>query len=141
MISGWTYSTSSVTLEDSVICFIPKRAFLKITLKYPEVSHCLMVILSTMLEDVESKLTSLAQKPIRERLAETLVTLHQLFNKNGGNNHINLSRTDLANIVGTANECVIRLLSEFKDDQLININGRKIDILNLQELKKIARIS
>jgi CRP-like cAMP-binding protein len=141
LISGWNYSTSAVTLEDSVVCLIPKRAFLKISLKYPDVSHCLMVFLSSMLEDAESKLLSLAQKPVRERLAETLLALHEVFNKNGGNNHINLSRTDLANIIGTATECVIRLLSEFKDDNIIDINGRKISILNFEELKKIGRIS
>lgn len=141
LISGWTYSTSAVTLEDSVVCMIPKRPFLKITLKYPEVSHCLMIYLSTMLEDAESKLMSLAQKPIRERLAETLVTLHELFSKNNGDNSINLSRMDIANIVGTANECVIRLLSEFKDEELIYTNGRKICILDLEKLKSIARIS
>jgi CRP-like cAMP-binding protein len=140
LISGWTYSTSAVTFEDSVICFIPKRPFLKVILKYPEVSHCLMVMLSTMLEDAENKLLSLAQKPLRERLAEALLTLHELFNKHGGNNHINLSRTDIANIVGTASECVIRMLSEFKDDRIIDINGRKISILDLDELKRIARI-
>lgn len=141
LISGWNYSTSAVTLEDSVVCLIPKRDFLKITLKYPDVSHCLMVFLSSMLEDAESKLLSLAQKPVRERLAETLVALHEVFNQNGGNNHINLSRTDLANIIGTATESVIRLLSEFKDDNIIDINGRKISILNFEELKKIGRIS
>lgn len=141
LISGWTYSTSAVTLEDSVVCMIPKRPFITITLKYPEVSHCLMVYLSTMLEDAESKLMSLAQKPIRERLAETLVTLHEVFSKNSTDNCINLSRTDIANIVGTANECIIRLLSEFKDDGLIFINGRRISILDLGTLKKIARIS
>ena len=141
LISGWTYSTSAVTLEDSIVCLIPKKVFLNITLKYPEVSHCLMIMLSTMLEDAESKLLSLAQKPIRERLAETLVTLHELFNKNGGHGEINLTRTDIASIVGTANECVIRLLSEFKEDNLIHVNGRKINILDLEELKKIARIS
>jgi CRP-like cAMP-binding protein len=140
LISGWTYSTSALTLEDSVICMIPKRAFLKVVLKHPEVSHCLMVFLSSMLEDAESKLMSLAQKPIRERLAETLVTLHDVFNKNDEGNYINLSRTDIANIVGTANECVIRLLSEFKEEGLIFVNGRKISILDLTSLKKIARI-
>jgi len=141
LISGWTYTSSAITLEDSVICLIPKKTFLKITLKHPDVSHCLMVLLSSMLEDVESKLISLAQKPVRERLAETLVTLHEVFNKNGGNNHINLSRNDLANIVGTATESVIRLLSDFKEEKLISISGRKISLLDIEELKKIGLLS
>lgn len=140
LVSGWTYSTSAITLEDSVVCMIPKRTFLKITVKHPEVSHCLMVLLSTMLEEAENKLTSLAQKPVRERLAETLVMLHDVFNKHGGNQTINLSRTDLANIVGTATESVIRLLADFKEDGMINLNGRKIYIIDLQKLKKVGRL-
>jgi CRP-like cAMP-binding protein len=141
LISGWKYSTSAVTLEDSVICMIPKKPFLNVTLKNPEVSHCFMVFLSSMLEDAESKLTSLAQKPVKERLAETLLTLHEVFNKQGGNNHINLSRTDLANIVGTATESVIRLLSELKDEKIIDISGRRIVILNFEALHKIGKLS
>jgi CRP-like cAMP-binding protein len=140
LISGRSYINSAVTLEDSVICLIPKRPFLKVIQKYPDVSHCLMILLSSMLGEAENKLMSLAQKPVRERLAETLLTLHEVFNRNGGNNEIILSRSDLANIVGTANETVIRILSEFRDEQLVSIEGRKITILNFFELRKIGRI-
>lgn len=143
LISGTNYATSAVTLEDSIICLIPKRPFLKITLKYPEVSHCLMIFLSNLLDEAENKLMSLAQKPVRERLAETLYTLHGVFNKHGDgeNNTINLSRTDLANIVGTATENVIRILSDLKGDGLVEINGRKIIICDLDGLKRAGKIS
>jgi CRP-like cAMP-binding protein len=140
LISGRTYLSSAVTLEDSVICMIPKPVFFETIQKYPEVSHCLMIFLSSLLAEAENKMLSLAQKPVRERLAETLIKLHEVFNGNGGNNHISLSRADLANIIGTANESVIRLLSEFKDESLISIEGRRISILDFDKLRKIGKL-
>jgi len=141
LIGCCTYSTIATTLEDSIICFIPKKVFLRITIRHPEISHCFMVELSHLLEDMENKLISLAQKPVRERLAETLLALNSIFNKNGDSFSINLSRSDLANIVGTATETVIRLLSEFKDEQLIQINGRRINILDIDGLKRTGKIA
>lgn len=145
LVSGREYVASAGTLENSVVCFIEKRAFLKMTIKYPDLSHCLMINLSHLLEEAENKLTSLAQKGVRERLAETLLILNSVFeteanrvSQNGPS--ISLSRTDLANIVGTATETVIRLLSEFKEAKLIRVTGRKIVLLDIEGLKKIGKI-
>jgi CRP/FNR family transcriptional regulator len=145
LISGQTYSATASTLEDSLVCYIEKRAFLKMTVKYPEISHCLMISLSHLLEDAENKLTSLAQKGVRERLAETLLALNSVFQseQNGSEDPkaiIKLSRTDLANIVGTATETVIRLLSEFKESKLVEVNGRKITLMDVEGLKRIGKI-
>ena len=53
---------------------------------------------------------------------------------------ISLSREDLANIVGTATETVIRLLSEFKDEEMISISGRSITLLDIDKLRKVGKI-
>ncbi len=145
LIGGREYSASATTLEDSVICFISKRNFLDLLKKYPDINHCLMVSLSRMLEEAENRLTSIAQKPVRERLAESLLILNNVFNiqnqKAGEKNYtICLSRDDLANIVGTATETVIRLLSEFKEDKLVSSNGRSITLLDIRGLKKVGNI-
>ena len=140
LISGSEYSTSSTSIEDSVVCMIPKQIFFRIIIKYPEISQQIMVMLSQMVEVAENKLLSIAQKPVRERVAETLIALHNMFNKDQQDIDINLTRYDLANIVGTATETVIRLLAEFKDENLIYINGRKIAIQDFEGLKKIAKI-
>jgi len=105
-----------------------------------------MVLLSTLLEEAENKMTTLAQKPVRERLAESLLILNNLFKSEGKckvlNDHatISLSREDLANIVGTATETVIRLLSDFKDDGLVSISGRSITLVDIDGLKKAGKI-
>ena len=141
VISGRSHSASATALEDSVCCFISKRKFFQLTIKYPDISQRIMVILSNLLDGAEDKITSLAQKSVRERLAETLLTLEDAFRSDHQTDGtiINLSREDLANLVGTATETVIRLLSEFKQDKLIEIRGRKIKLLNKRILSKIGK--
>ena len=93
------------------------------------------------LGEANSYITDIAQKTVRERLAEVLIKLVEDF---GVDNQkflrISLTREELANIVGTATESVIRLLSEFKSDMLVELNGRKIKILNIKGLEKISNV-
>ena len=141
VVSGRPYSASATALDDSVCCFISKRKFFQLTIKYPEISQRIMILLSQLLDGAENKITSLAQKSVRERLAETLLSLDEAFKneKCSDGSVISLSREDLANLVGTATETVIRLLSEFKHDELVEIRGRKIKVLNKKELLKIGK--
>jgi len=141
-IAERNYQASATALEDSVICFIEKKTFYTIVAKYPNILSCILKNLSVLLEAAESKMTSIAQKPVRERMAETLLTLNKLLQDGDCQCEkatINLSREDLANLVGTATETVIRILSEFKDENLVIIVGRKIVIRNFEGLQKIAR--
>lgn len=141
VISGRPHSASATALDDAVCCFISKRKFFQLTIKYPDLSQRIMITLSHLLDGAESKITSLAQKSVRERLAEALLSLDQLLKSdhNADGTIICLSREDLANLVGTATETVIRLLSEFKHDSLIEIRGRKIKVLNKKALFKIGK--
>ena len=141
------YSATATTLEDSIVCFINKETFVQVLTKYPEIRQCMIRLLSRLLEEAENKITSLAQKPVRERVAEALLILNQVFltdhsacDQPADNGTINLSREDLANMVETATETVIRLLSEFKEEGLITIEGRTISILNIEELQRIGKI-
>ncbi len=103
-----------------------------------------MKSLSHLLEEAEEKMTSLAQRPVRERLAESLLFLSKVFNENvpvckENNCHIlSVTRDDIANIVGTATETVIRVLSDFKEENLIEIKGRKILLKDPKGLGKIV---
>ena len=99
--------------------------------------------LSQLLQRAEEKITSIAQKNVRERLAETLLELSNIFSfgncGNDGINPITLTRIDIANIVGTATETVVRLLHTFKDEELIVIEGRKIFVTDIEGLKSISK--
>ena len=145
LIGGRNYRAYATTLEDSIVCFIDKNSFFLILDKYPNLSSCMLSMLSQLLEEAESKMTSMAQKPVRERLAETLLFLNNIFESDTqSDTHIQnaciaLPREDLANIVGTATEVVIRLLHEFKEEKLVKINGRKITIVNVEKLNLIAK--
>jgi len=142
LISGREYMATASTLEDSVVCFINKHTFFEITTEYPEISQCILKNLSKLLEEAEERMTSLAQKPVRERVAESLLLLDKIFRSEKcpvEKSTISLTREDLANIVGTATETVIRLLSDFKEENLITIVGRKIVIIDREGLKLIAK--
>jgi CRP/FNR family transcriptional regulator, polysaccharide utilization system transcription regulator len=134
------YLVTAEAIEDSVVCFINANFFSELTSRYPEILRTLVTSLGTMLNDAEDKMISLARKQVRERLAESLLTLCRKFHPDGcmDNNVLNLSREDLANIVGSATETIIRLLSDFREEELIEIEGRKIILKDVKRLRKIA---
>lgn len=136
------YSASAVAIDDCNVCFIPKELFLKVLKSDSSLSIELMRMLSKHLGKVETQLTHLAQKPVRERLAETLLFIKETFGLEDDEQTINatLSREEIANIVGTATESAIRLLSEFKKDNIIELDGKKIKIINLEKLIRTANI-
>jgi CRP-like cAMP-binding protein len=110
-------------------------------IKYPGFNQSIIIYLSKLLDDAEKRMLSLAFKPVRERLAETLVFLFTSFYpgvKTPTENYLNLTRMDLSNIIGTAQETIIRLLSEFREEGLIEIRGRKIFLLDMIKLTIIA---
>jgi len=133
---------SAIAVEDTVACFVPQRPFMDLIDEVPAISKELLVSLCHDLGVVEERVQSMAQKSVRERLAETLLFLHETFNS-GGDSVISISlpREDIANIVGTATETVIRLLSEFKSDKLIEMEGKKIRLLEKQKLDRISHTS
>jgi len=101
----------------------------------------LMQLTCKELGEANTYITDIAQKTVRERLAEILIHLKNDFGLDENNIlQISLTREELANIVGTATESVIRLLSEFKHDQLIELNGRKIRILDEAGLIRIGNL-
>lgn len=143
LLSGDTYSCSATALEDTNVCFVPKSVFFLMVEKNSSISMQLMKLLSSELKNAEKNITDLAQKPVRERLAEALLFLKETYGyeQDGATINVVLSREEIANIVGTATESAIRLLSEFKSDNLIELKGKKIKIIDTKRLLRIANIS
>jgi len=94
------------------------------------------------LRKAETSITHLAQKPVRERLAEALLFIKETygFEVDGKTIDLKITREELANIVGTATETTIRLLSELKNEGVLQLDGKKIAVLNLAKLVRIANI-
>jgi CRP/FNR family transcriptional regulator len=90
--------------------------------------------LSKELGDRAVFITNMAQKSVRERLAFALLILGDVYDKE----EINLTREDLANFVGTATETLIRLLKDFKEEGIIEIHTRKLEIINKDRLMHVA---
>lgn len=134
MFSGEPYKVAATTLEESNICFINKSDFLEMVDTNPTLRNGIMRELSKELADRATFITNMAQKPVRERLAFALLILNDVYE----NEMINLTREDLANFVGTATETLIRLLKDFKDDNLIQTHARKIEVKDIEGLLKLA---
>ncbi len=143
LLSGDGYSSSAVAIEDSGVCFIPKELFLGILQKDSSLSLEMMKLLSDDLKKAELQITHLAQKPVRERVAEALLFIKETygFEEDGKTIAATFSREDIANIVGTATETAIRLLSEMNKDKIILLSGKKIVITDLAKLVKTANLS
>jgi len=137
------YTATATTLDDTILCYIPGELFKYLQAKYPTITSCMITTLSQLLCEAEDKMTSIAQKNVRERLAETLLELRSVFSYGDKTSEkvqpISLTREDLANIIGTATETVIRLLSDFKEVGLIDIQGRKIILKDIHALKNVAK--
>lgn len=139
VMNNETACTSAEVIEDSFSFYIPGQVLIDLVRSNGDFSLELMQITCSELGEANAYITDIAQKTVRERLAEVLLLLHKEFGIDDSQVLcIYLTREELANIVGTATESVIRLLSEFKQDSLISINGRKIKLNDIEKLKKIA---
>ena len=129
------YTSSATALEDSEIYMIPKDDFFALIYKNADVSRKFINILSNNLSENEKQLVKLAYNSVRKRVAEALVRLSDKYSDGKEKFSMNVSREDLANMVGTATETVIRTLSDFKEDKLVEISGGTITILDYDKLK------
>lgn len=141
LLSDETLSVSASTLEDTSCCFIPKSVLFEAIQKNPKFSMDLMKRACHDLGEATKLITNLAQKTVRERLAEVLLILKSNFGVDEqGTLQISLTREELANMTGTATESVIRLLSEFKDDGYVALDGRKISLLDIPGLIRVGNV-
>ena len=131
------YSASAIATEDSKVCFIPKEQFAALAANNRQFYDALIKMLCEDLERTQNKMAEIAYKPIRGRVAEALIILAQMTDPQGS---INLTREDLASFVGTVKETVIRTLSEFKDEKLIEIDKRNIRVLSTVGLERLSNL-
>lgn len=144
LLSDEYYPDAAATIEDSQITFIPKDAFLKVLRESTSLSNALLKALGHEFSLFIGSITNLATKSVRERLAFNLLILDEKFkskDRSESSNAITLSRTDLANMVGTAKENLVRLLQEFKKAGLIEKTDKTIRILDRKRLVKEANLT
>jgi CRP-like cAMP-binding protein len=141
VVSNEPACTTTEVIEEAIVCHIPTDILLHLVRTNGNFAVELMKLTCKELGEANSYITDIAQKTVKERLAEILIHLDDEFGEDAqGVLKISLTREELSNIVGTATESIIRLLSEFKNQGYIQINGRKIKILDKPGLKYIANI-
>jgi CRP-like cAMP-binding protein len=139
LISDQAANLSAIALEDMEVCFIPKAEVMGFFEKNNQFSMNVLKTICGDLKEADDHAVTMAQKTVKERLAETLLYLAATFGKNDDDSlKVQLSREELASMVGTATESCIRLLSDFNKLGLIELASKKIILKDIVQLKKIA---
>ena len=140
LISNEVSNLKAVALEDMEVCFVPKSEILLDLQKNSNFSMSVLKGMAGNLKQADNLIVDMAQKTVKQRLAEALLYLHRNFNFTDDEFiDVNLSREDFADIIGAATESTIRLLSDFKKKGLIIIKSKRIGVLNELELEKVAK--
>lgn len=139
ILSDEPVGLNATALEDMHVCFIPKQDILDTIKDNGQFSLNIMKIISHQLNEANILVSQMAQKPVKERLAETLIHLEEIFGiDNEGCIDVTLTREEIANTIGTATESAIRLLSNLKKDGIINLINKKIKIIDKSSLKNMS---
>ena len=139
LISAEPANLRATALNDMEVCFIPKDEIVRDLKENNNFTMAMLKNLAVSLKQADDVIVDMAQKTVKQRLAETLVYLHNNFKTNeNGSLDVLLSREDIASIIGTATESAIRLLSGFKKEKLIHLKGKEIYILQPKELQRIS---
>ena len=132
------YQETATVLEDVEVNIILKQEFQSLIFNNKSISTQFIKMLSKDIKEKETMLLNLAYNTVRKRVADALLTLEKRYKETQGENFsMAISRDDLASLVGTATESVIRTLSEFKNDGLIQIKSSMITILDSEKLSNL----
>ena len=138
------YTATATIIEDAAICFLDKKFVLNIISTEPSISINIISKMSNELSTYERRNAAMSHKNVRERLAELLLALkinYGIFEHGRFKLDIKLTREEMASMVGTANETIIRFISEFKDEGILEQEGKIIYIMNIEKLIKTANIA
>ena len=138
LVSEQQTNLSATALNDMEMCFIPKSEIMNDLSKNPKFTLDVLREMAADLKDSDESLVNMAQKSVKQRMAEILLYVNDNFGVDAdGFLSIVLSREDYASIVGTATESAIRILSQFKKEGLISTSGKLIKIEDTISLKRI----
>lgn len=140
MLENCNHSESAAAVEDTELYLIPRPDFNALLYHNFEVSNKFIKIIANELLEREERLLQLAYNSVRKRVADSLVLLHERYHEKDADllTEICVTRDDLSNLAGASKETIIRTLSDFKHEKLIDISDRgAIRLLNLDKLRKL----
>ncbi|MBL0108712.1 MAG: Crp/Fnr family transcriptional regulator [Ignavibacteria bacterium] len=143
ILCGDKYTRTAVAMEDPSLCLIPVDIFLSCVKENQKVVFKVFQLFSKELQDAEKKVIDITQRPVIERISQSLLLLKESFGveSDGITLKIVIRRDELASLAGTTRETATRTLFELKSKQIIRLSGKKIQIINYEELFKSAKIN
>lgn len=138
LVSDEKSNLTAIALNDMEVCFIPKNEIMNDLTNNARFSLDMLQEMAKELKNADNVIVDMAQKSVKQRLADVLIYLNETFDKdNDGFLKVVLSREDYANLVGTATESAIRILSQFKKEGLISTTGKHVKIEDLEGLRRV----
>ncbi|MBK7434345.1 MAG: response regulator [Chitinophagaceae bacterium] len=139
LLEGSVYHDTAAAMEDTELAIIPREEFDELMHTNPELSQKFIQLLANNVSSLEDKLVGLAYDSLRKKVANALIVLQKKYQDAGETSFvIDINRESLATIAGTAKESLIRTLSDFKTEKLVDIAEGKITILNLKKLENMV---
>jgi len=137
ILKNESFSDHAMALEDSELLIIPRDVFQQLVLANRDIAQKFIELLSQKVDQKEEQLLHLAYNTVRQRTAEALLTLADKMDES--DQALKISREDLSNMVGTATESVIRVISDFKDEGILDSQGGKLSIRDRDKLEQIMK--
>jgi len=129
----------AVAVDDMEVCFIPKENIVQALNSNPAFAIEILRHMAHDLKEADDVIVNMSQKTVKQRVAEAFLYLKNSFGEDKeGFLYLTLSREDIANVVGTATESCIRIISDFKKQGLLKTSGKKISIIDQKGLQDIS---
>ncbi len=130
---------SAVAVNDMEVCFIPKEAIVNTLQTNPDFTYEVLRHMAHELKEADDVIVNMSQKTVKQRIAEAFLYLKNNYGEDDeGYLNLTLSREDIANVVGTATESCIRIISEFKKKGFLKSSGKKLGIADVKGLEDLA---
>jgi CRP-like cAMP-binding protein len=130
---------SATAVNDMEVCFVPKEAIMSSLHRNPDFTYEVLRHMAHDLREADDVIVNMSQKTVKQRIAEALLYLKNRFGEDSeGYLSLILSREDIANVVGTATESCIRILSDFRKEGLIKTSGKRMSILDERKLQDLV---
>jgi CRP/FNR family transcriptional regulator, cyclic AMP receptor protein len=137
LLDSTVYKETAEAIEECEIAMIPKEEFEQLVNNNREIMQKFIKLLANNVAEREQQLLNIAYNSLRKKVADALLVIYRKYKTQDANYTIDISRENLATIAGTAKESLIRTLSDFKDEKLLEITNGSITILNEQKLEKM----
>lgn len=137
LLENGQYEDTAEVLETAELVLIPRDDFISCVFNDLGMATKFIKLISQDIKEQELRLLGLAYDSLRKRIAKALIDINNKFNKDADTRPLDISRDDIAQYVGTATESLIRTLSDFKSEQLIEIKEGKIRLINKEKLHKL----